>query len=177
MKRYRLLLASGADRSGIVHAVSQYVYQHSCNVEDSRMAVLGGRFAMMMLFSGKDKDVERFETELEDFGRQAGLSAVVSPADCPEEPATAGPVVRMEVVAMDAPGILVQIAAALKELGVSIQSLDAHLAPAPTSGTTISSVKIKLAVPAGVEISKVEDEMERLAAQINLDIVIRPSQE
>src|SRR6266542_2052675 len=41
--------AVGADRPGIAAAVVKVLYEHGGNVEDSRMAILGGHFAMMLI--------------------------------------------------------------------------------------------------------------------------------
>src|SRR6266481_3460631 len=41
--------AVGADRPGIVAAVSRVLYDIGGNIEDSRMAILGGHFAMVLI--------------------------------------------------------------------------------------------------------------------------------
>lgn len=178
MKQYRLLFASGPDGPGIVHRVSKYLFEQGCNLEDSRMAVLGGQFALMLLFSGEAHDLSKIEGDLARFQEELGLKAqllpALAPAEVTREPALP---VRVELVAMDAPGILVQLTEILQRMRVNIESLEAHLAPAPASGTTISSVKLKIAVPRDVSPVEVKEELISLANQINVDILFQPVQE
>jgi glycine cleavage system transcriptional repressor len=178
MKLYRILSASGSDRPGIVHQVSQFVFDHHCNMEDSRMAVLGGQFSLMTLCSGEETNIKAIEEELPAFQERTGLTALmldaISPLEVKREPSLP---VRLEVVAMDAPGIMVQIAKVLDKFQVNVETLDAHLSPAPTSGTTVSSVKMKVAVPQTVSLQEVKDAVTALASQINLDVVFQPVQE
>ena len=42
MKKYFVISALGKDRPGIVHELSKVILDSGCNVEDSRMTVLGG---------------------------------------------------------------------------------------------------------------------------------------
>ena len=48
-RAYAVLTAIGPDRVGIVDDVSGAVSEGSCNIEESKMAVLGGEFAVIML--------------------------------------------------------------------------------------------------------------------------------
>jgi len=51
MKIYRILLSIGKDRPGIVNDVSTVLFECGANIEDSRMAAMGGCCAIMTLFS------------------------------------------------------------------------------------------------------------------------------
>ena len=72
MSAYLVVSAIGQDRPGIVDEVSAFVFAHQCNVEDSRMAVLGGDFALIMLVSGPDTEVEKFSGHLPELEKNAG---------------------------------------------------------------------------------------------------------
>ncbi len=41
---YKVLLAIGLDKPGIVNLVSSFITGRGCNIEDSKMSVMGGRF-------------------------------------------------------------------------------------------------------------------------------------
>src|SRR5215203_7075112 len=58
------LSAIGRDRPGIVAEVTRALLGHSLNITDSQMAVLGGRFTMMLIVTapeGTDLDMVREE--------------------------------------------------------------------------------------------------------------------
>ena len=44
-----LVSASGRDQPGIVDSVSGVIFDAGANLEDSRMAILGGEFALFVL--------------------------------------------------------------------------------------------------------------------------------
>jgi glycine cleavage system transcriptional repressor len=175
MKEYRIISATGADRPGIVRDVSEYLFAHGCNIEDSRMAVLGDQFTLMTLFAGEEDDLAGIEQDLASFQERAKLSALLTKAVAPHEYKRAPSLpVRLEVVAMDAPGIMVQLANVLQSFGVNIETLDSHVSLAPTSGATVFSIKMKVAVPQDVSLNEVKGALNNLADQINLDILFQP---
>ena len=51
--------AIGRDRPGIVADLAELIYECDCNLEDSRMTILGSEFAVLLLLSAKDEEVER----------------------------------------------------------------------------------------------------------------------
>jgi glycine cleavage system transcriptional repressor len=178
MKPYRILSATGADRPGIVHDVSEYLFSHGCNIEDSRMAVLGDQFTLMTLFSGEAEGLEQLEQGLSAFQERAKLSAQLTKAVAPHEYQRVPSLpVRLEVVAMDAPGIMVQLADVLHGYRVNIETLDSHISPAPTSGSTVFSIKMKVTVPQDVSLNEVKNALNNLAGRINLDVLFQPVHE
>ena len=73
---YLALTASGEDQVGLVERFTARILDAGCNIEESRMAVLGGQFSILMLVSGPWHAL----TKLED--SSVGASAV--------EPAVSG---------------------------------------------------------------------------------------
>ena len=49
-----VISALGSDRPGIVHALSRQVLAYEGNILDSRMTVLGGEFAVLMLVAAEE---------------------------------------------------------------------------------------------------------------------------
>ena len=49
MTHHAILTALGTDRPGLVDEVSQFIFEHGGNIEDSRMVNLRGQFAIMLL--------------------------------------------------------------------------------------------------------------------------------
>src|SRR3954470_11409295 len=80
MQKNFVLTLTGPDRIGIVDRVTGLVLDRGGNVETSRMARLGGEFAMLMLvsmpegrFAGLDGDLEGLAAE--------GYKATTTPAE------------------------------------------------------------------------------------------------
>src|SRR3954467_5650695 len=53
-KSYLVLTAVGADRPGLVSEISSLVLAAGANLEDSRMAIPHGEFALLLLVSGDE---------------------------------------------------------------------------------------------------------------------------
>ncbi len=176
--RYAILFAFGADRPGIVRQVAGFVSGHGCNITDSRMAVLGGRFVIMMLVSGSEQQLKGLGERIEEFCGESGLRIMLVDADDPRrvraEPALP---VRLEIVAMDAPGILVRVADVLHKHGVNVENLESRAFPAPSSGSMVFSAKMLVMVPQKVPLSRVKQDLAALAEQMNLEVLFQPVHE
>ncbi|HHH30681.1 MAG TPA: glycine cleavage system protein R, partial [Polyangiaceae bacterium] len=58
-KQLEVITAVGSDRPGLVSALSRLIHEANANLEDSRMAVLGGEFAIVVLYSGDEAAVAK----------------------------------------------------------------------------------------------------------------------
>jgi len=63
MENYLVITALGEDNPGIVHKLTETVTNCSCNVVDSRMTVLGGEFAVILMASGKWNHLQTHRTQ------------------------------------------------------------------------------------------------------------------
>src|SRR2546427_7994980 len=91
MRRWFALSAIGRDRPGIVADLAELIYECDCNLEDSRMTILGSEFAVLLLLSGQGADVERrLSTACKRLEWEKRLSVFFRPLDrdapAPEEP-------------------------------------------------------------------------------------------
>jgi glycine cleavage system transcriptional repressor len=64
MTNYLVVTAMGTDRPGIVNELTKLVTQTDCNIVDSRLAVFGNEFTLILLLSGQWNAITRFETDL-----------------------------------------------------------------------------------------------------------------
>jgi len=64
MANFLVVTAIGTDRPGIVNELTQMVMQAHCNIVDSRLAVFGNEFTLILLLSGQWNAITCFEHEL-----------------------------------------------------------------------------------------------------------------
>ncbi|MCG7530792.1 glycine cleavage system transcriptional repressor [Psychrobium sp. MM17-31] len=64
MDNFLVVTAMGTDRPGIVNELTKIVTQTNCNIVDSRLAVFGNEFTLILLLSGDWNAITRFETDL-----------------------------------------------------------------------------------------------------------------
>jgi glycine cleavage system transcriptional repressor len=173
MTKYFILLSSGKDRPGIVDDISTLLFDKGANIEDSRMAVMGGCFSSMTLFSCTREQVEAIRAGLEDL-RGLGLETHLHQA---EDPAAGSAVVglplKFEMTAMDHPGIVQRVVHLLREHDVNIESMETQVAGAPLSGAPLFDLRLEAKVPADKSIGKVKEQLADLAGEMNLDLVFK----
>ena len=89
-RTFCVLTAIGADRVGIVDDLSGAVSGAGCNIEESKMAVLGGEFAVIMLVSGQAGSVNTLADALPGLGEKLGLRIESRPTREPRDGESVG---------------------------------------------------------------------------------------
>src|SRR5215471_10158000 len=62
-KDHLVLTAAGSDRVGLVEKISEFISRRGCNIEDSKMAVFYGEFAIIVLVSGDSNSLSRIASD------------------------------------------------------------------------------------------------------------------
>lgn len=179
MTRYAVLTAVGEDRPGLVDAVSKFILESGCNLEDSRMALLGGEFAMLLLAAGEPAAVERLCAGAPSAGARCGLTlqARLTRAPGAGEAGQAGAIpYQIAAYSMDHPGIVQRLAHHLAEHGINVRALETRVSHAPTTGLPLFSLHATVDVPSRTKVAELRRELEELGARENIDIEIGPAQ-
>lgn len=169
---YAVLTAIGADRVGIVDDVSGLVAARACNIEESRMAVLGGEFAVIMLVSGAKDRLDGLAADLAGAGERLGLHLRIAATREPR-PEKGRPYL-LETVSLDTPGIVHSVTAVLRRHGVNIESLETDTAAAPWTGAPMFRMRAHVVVGPGVEVARLRDDLAKVEAGQDLDVRLRP---
>jgi len=173
MDKYKILYAVGKDRTGIVEEVSSFLYDNGANIEDSRMATLGGRFSIMCLFSCSDDKLTTIESKLADMAKK-GLETSLHDADDPATVKTAASLpLSLEVISMDHPGIVQHLVKILRDHEVNITSMDTTVKSMPHSGAPLFDLSLTSDVPTGTTIGELKEKLNDLAYEQNLDLNFR----
>jgi glycine cleavage system transcriptional repressor len=129
MSRFSIA-AIGADRPGIVAAVTSVLVQRQCNIEDTAMAILGGHFSMMLVVSGPvDLDAGTLEAALAPVAGELHLVTMVRPIDPAVAAPQPGELWTVSVHGADHPGIVHGIATLLSSLHVNVVDLNTRVVP------------------------------------------------
>jgi len=139
------------DRPGIVSELSSIVHDLELNIEDSRMTVLGGEFAVLMSVSGKPEALSALESKLAEQAKDAGFVYLYRRTS---ERAASGPtVLHVSVESMDHPGIVSGVTTFFSTRGANIRELETDTERAPHTGAPVFSLtmEVEVAAPEGVE--------------------------
>lgn len=173
MKNLLVITALGQDRPGIVNELSKVIVDSGCNIEDSRMTVLGGEFAVILLVSGKWNELAKLENSLPGVGRKLNLLMNSKRTEPPRPRANLLPY-AVEVVALDHPGIVNQLANFFSRREINIRDMATASYAAAHTGTPMFSVHMTVDVPAGTHIAHLRDEFMDFCDQLNLDAIMEP---
>ena len=125
MRTYALS-ALGADRPGIVAAITQRLMDHGVNVTDSHMGILRGHFAMTLIVAVPG-EVAELQADLERTAEDLGLQAVTLAPVQEDAPAGPEPTHTVTVYGADHPGIVAAVTRTLADAGVNVCDLNTRL--------------------------------------------------
>ena len=170
---YLVITASGEDKVGLVDRLSSKIAGSGCNIEESRMAVLGGQFALIMLVSGPWSALSKLEMQMEPLGEQLGLTIIHKRTQKRDRTQPAVPY-SVEVVAMDHPGIVRDLSAFFSKNGINIEELQTDTYPAPHTGTPMFSVTMTVGIRADIHIPTLRGDFLDYCDDLNLDASFEP---
>ena len=178
MSQYAVVTAIGEDRPGLGDSVSSLILEASCNIEDSRMAILGGEFAMLILISGKSSAIEKLEAGTLGLGERVGLTVQLRRTRATGESIKAGALpFEINAYSLDHPGIVQRLAHCLAERKINIRALDTHVRNAPESGQPLFSLHALVDVPAGESVAELRKTLVALGSEENIDFELRQAEE
>ena len=163
--------AMGADRPGIVAAVTGVLVEQGCNLEDTSMSILRGHFAMMLVVAGP--------AELSPEGLEAALAAAAEPFDLvvavrqiddhvPVSPA--GEPWTLAVYGADRPGIVHRVTSVLAEAEVNVTDLTTRVIGEP--GRPVYAMVLAVTLPPGSSEPDVRSRLDALAGELGVDCTL-----
>jgi glycine cleavage system regulatory protein len=160
-----ILTVVGADRPGLVRALSEAVAARGGSWLESRMARLAGQFAGIVLVDAPESlldDLRALENQ--------GLRIVVQSGSPGAAAIEAEPLLALEVVGNDRPGIVRDIAQILAESEVNIEELTTGVASGSFSGETLFRVTALVRAPNAAAVDAMRIGLEQLGNELMVDI-------
>ena len=172
MKEKFVMTAFGVDRRGFVSDVAKLLYENDCNIEDTAMMRLEGEFALILVFTSVGDDTDkRLRMECRRLEREKGISAfcrTVETAKEEEEPT--GSMQALYVEGHELAGIIYKITKYLAEKNINIERLVSKIRPSPETGSDLYAIEISIYVPSGMSEKKLDDELDRIADELRVEI-------
>lgn len=164
--------AVGSDRPGIVAAVTEALFTVGANLEDSRMAILGGHFALVLIADmPAGSDVAALDSALEPARASLGLTITVGPiADAPTHASDGEPWI-VTVYGADRPGIVARVSKLLADSSVNISDLATHVLDGETP---VYVMTIEVTLPTNARPGDIEVALRALTDELGVDLSMHP---
>ena len=172
MEKLLAVTAIGADRTGIVHDLSQAISSAGGSILQSRMTTLGQEFAMLVLVSANWHAIKKVEENLQSLGEKTELTVTFRETSETNKRLPAAPY-NVDIVALDQEGIVAGIAGFFATRDIEIADLSTRQYNAAHTGAAMFSA---INVPASVHLATLREEFHVFCDEQNLDALIEPIQ-
>ncbi len=173
MESHLVVSALGKDKQGLVEMLSESILECGCNIHDTRMAVMGEEFAILLLLSGNWNAIAKFENVLARLEAKLELSVHVKRTDI-RPPANDVIPYGVEVVALDHPGIVHDISNFFYRREINIEDLFTSTYQATHTGALMFSLHMTVGIPSDVAIASIRGEFMDFCDELNLDAMLAP---
>ena len=169
-----VVIAVGADRPGIVAAVTGVLVERGCNLEDTSMTILRGHFTMMLVVeTPAGAGAAGLRGALEAAAVGVDVAVTVLPIVEGVTRAAVGDAWTVSVYGADRPGIVHGVASLLAGMGVNIADLTTRVAGPPDQ--PVYAMVLEVTVPPAVDPAELEGRLGRLAGELGVECSLHPS--
>jgi glycine cleavage system transcriptional repressor len=173
MSNYLVITAVGNDRPGIVNDITKQILESGCNIADSRMTILGGEFAIILLLSGNWNAIAKVEDLLPRLGDKLGLSVNCKRTEPrPQKGSLLN--YHVDALAIDQPGLVHQVAEFFSSRNINIESLNTDSYNAAHTGTPMFSISMTVNIPADQSIAQIREQYLDFCDALNMDGMMEP---
>lgn len=174
MTDHLVISALGSDQPGIVNKLSSVILAQQCNIADSRMTVLGGEFAIILLVNGNSSQIAQLEQQLAQEQQPLGLTITCRHTQRRDEVDQCQPC-TVEAVALDHPGIVQRLAAFFSDRNINIDNLHTNSYPAAHTGTTMFRLQMHINLPKDNDINALREQFIDFCEEMNIDASLEPN--
>jgi len=163
MSQYLVLTAMGSDRTGCVSELTKLASECGCNILDSRMAIFGLEFTLIMLLNGDNRAINKVEARIPAVALSLDLITMMKRTsghksyDLVEH-------YQAEYTGIDQPGILQAMTAFFATRKIDVSALKSEIDPQ----TNNISGSISFALTTKINIADIEHEFIEVCQQIDV---------
>jgi len=160
----------GADRPAIVSKFARLASECDCDIVDSRMALFGNEFTLIMMLSGSWASITKIESTLPSLSVELELMTVMKRTS--KHTATHY-VSRLDVnfSGSDQRGTMKKITQFLADRSLDLGAVRSH-AEEDDTGKPTQNIALTINVPEKVDLATLESSMYELATELSLDCTL-----
>ena len=170
-----VITAVGPDRAGLVDDLTAHLRDANVNIGDSRMARLGGQFALIMEVEGDAAQLDALRANLPGAGERFGLTITLAAQDDTTDDSAESAdttTCRVTVTAKDRPGIVHKVAHTLYSFDANIEDLTTHPLEGEYGATPTFNMSLTVTLPKQTDMNQLRAALNDLANDLGGDVVI-----
>ncbi|MGL4712670.1 MAG: glycine cleavage system protein R [Shewanella sp.] len=171
MTNFLVVTAMGLDRPGLVSKLARLASDCDCDIVDSRMALFGNEFTLIMMLSGSWASITKIESMFPSLSVELELLTVMKRTSkhTPQNYLS-----RLEVrfTGKDQRGTIKRITQFLADRSLDLAAVRSFSEELP-GGEQTQNVSLTINIPEKVELEQLEQSIYLLAQEMTLDCTIR----
>jgi glycine cleavage system transcriptional repressor len=172
-REYLVVTIVGPDRRGIVEKITAVTLEYDANIEESKMARLGGEFAVIMLLSLPGENEDKLLTRLDTL-KEHRLTITSRPTNLSRLEQLQGYVpYEISVLGADHEGIVHSVAQYITSERMNIETLDTHVSKAPITGTPLFSMHAVVQAPPELTLAQLRKKLAEIGDELGVDIEVK----
>ena len=170
---YLSLTASGPHQNNIIRDLTQAITDVDCNIEDSRMTIMGADIGIIMLVSGTWNEIAKLETHTQQLENTLNIQIHTNRTQLATFEGKLLPYL-IQVIAMDAPGLIHQFSQFCSAQNAVIYDLQTNTFKAVQTETNMLSLMLSIGVPSEISLSDMRERFLILCDELNVDGILEP---
>ncbi len=173
MRELLVISIIATDSPGLAESFSRITSQNNCNIEDSRMAIMGSEFSASMLISGTPDDISACLSALTDNAERSGQLIISKKTHESTHAVTSMPY-AIHTLSLDAPGIISKVTDFLHARDINISNLVTNSYHAPHTGAPMLEIQLTAHIPAVISISRLREDFADYCDELQIDAAFDP---
>lgn len=174
MATHLVISALGQDQPGIIKSLSTVIVEQHCNIADSRMTVLGGECAIILLVNGDNTHIEQLKQQLS--ANEEPLGLTITCRDTTSKHMDKQFIsYTVEALSLDHPGIVQRLAGFFSDRNINIDNLNTNRYAAAHTGTTMFQLQMHIFIPSEADINAISEHFIEFCDEMTIDASLKPT--
>lgn len=169
-EQYLVLTAIGQDKTGLVSELTGLVSECRCNVVDSKMAIFGKEFTMIMLLAGDNASLVQLEMQVPQLALKLNLLTMMKRTSKHQDIALNS--LQLKLEGPDQPGTIKTVTSFLAENKVDISSLKSKTSIHNEQEWQVAEITVNL--PGDMAIADLEKGLNKTCQALTMTAKLNP---
>lgn len=170
-ERQIILVATGTDRSGLLDDISLYLHDRHVNIQESRVSLLRGQFALLLLLGGEEENVALIEQNIGELSEKVGVHLEARSADAAA--CIDCTPLRLTASGDDPAETVYRLSHLMRVLNVNIENIETNSTKGAAGVKGSFSLEMDLSVPRATPVMMLKQYVQSLADELTIQCDVK----